>query len=221
MIEITKEGNEHYPDIRISNSERSFVIKRENAPDPYWVPDFHPLKDNDDITFIINETDGEVYNIFAMLYCDVIAVNIFSLEKRDVQNKSEDEIKRLKRENYKQKKANQKLAQDTGLVKDNIIYWHSEDYDTFEASAVLKIKMYERKVEITFSKNKKHEDFPYYYPTYAIRISESSSIYQNFFYLFVRLHRQLQLLEREKTNFECKGTSECPILLKKRNNKRL
>lgn len=209
MVTITKEGSENYPDIRIYDGKRSFLIKREYAPDPYWIPDFHPLNDNDDITFEINKNDGEVYKLFEMLHRNIITGNILPLDETNIKNKSEDEIKIFKREKAKQRKSYQRLAQNTGLVKNDIITWHSEDLDPFESSAVLTIKKCEDKILIIFSKSKKHEEFSNNFPTYAIRISESWSRYQSFFSIFVRLHRQLQSLEYDKNKFTSDHISEC------------
>ena len=214
MIKITRQGDESYPDIIISDDKRSFLIKRKGAPDTYWIPDYHPLNDNEDITFIINKIDGEVYNIFKDLYYDVINGNIFPLEEEDIQNKSDDEIAKLKVEKEEKKNRNIELAEDTGLVKDNVIYWHSEDADPVETSAVLTIKKYKEKIEIIFSKNKEHEDFPNNQPTYAIRISDSWSEHESFFAIFVRAHRQLQALER-KLESEITSKGQALILSKK------
>lgn len=213
MITITKEGNECYPDIRIFDGIKSFLIKRMNAPDLYWIPDFHPLDDNENIKFIINETDGVIYTLFESLYNDVITGNIFPLKMEDIKDKPANEIRRLQNENMEQKKRYQKLAYDTNLVKDNIITWHSEDYDSFESAAVLTIEKNESQIEIIFSKNKDDEYNFQYRPTYVIRISESWGIYQNFFCPFVILHRQLQALALEKVNF----TDE--VIFSKKKNK--
>lgn len=195
MITVTKESSTDYPNIRISDGEKSFVIIRKNAPDLYLIPDFNAINDNDDIKFVINESDDKIYSIFEILYHDIINGNVFG---------SENETKKLKHKEIEQRKENQKLAQRTGLVKDGVIFWHSEDFDLFELSAVLKIEKHEKGIEITFSKNKTDKDFLCNWPTYAIRISESWSIYQSFFCPFVRLHRQLQALEVDKSTYAIK-----------------
>ncbi len=200
MITITKEGPIEYPDIRISDGEKSFIIARSFTPDLCWIPDFHPLNDTEDIIFVIHENDGEVYHLFETLYNDIITGNVFPLEKEDIQNKTEKEVKIIKEKKAEWRKEHQKIAKERELVKDGIIFWHSDDHDPFETAAVLKIEKLEKEIIITFIKNKENEDFPQSWPTYAIRICESGSLYGNFFCPFVRLHRELQKLEFSFTN---------------------
>ncbi len=198
MITITKEGSKEYPNIRVFDGTKSFLIIRHDAPDTFWIPDYDRINDIDDIKFIIEEKNDGVYCLFNKLYQDIITGNVFDLENECV-SKSKDETKRLKQENDERMKHWQVLAISTGLVKDGIILWHSDDYDPFETAAVLKIEKYENKIEITFSKSKENEDFPINRPTYAIRICENGSRYRYFHCPFTRLHCQLQAMEPDKS----------------------
>ena len=197
MITITEEGDISYPNIRISDGTKSFLLGRDGFPDPVWLPDFHPINDKDDIKFIINKKDGEVYDIFNELYKNVIAGDIyFFTEKGTSKN---------------QRKKNREKSIQTGLVGERTITWKSEDLDPIESSATLTIKKTISQIEIIFSKNKPHSDNNNYYPTYAVRLSQSWSRHDQFWIVFVLAHQKLQMLaqkQRFSINDPLKNTLE-------------
>jgi len=194
---IKKYGDERYPSIEIHDGVKSFKIGRAEFPDPVWFPEVNAYKNNHDIVFTFTQADKELYELFLKLYKDIISGNVFPLQYNDIIDKTHDEIIRLKRKKDKERFEYKKRAENIGLVKDGVIQWHSEDYDPYEYSSILKIEKVDNQIIVTFIKNKEHQEHSYYMPTYLVRITESGGIYASthYFVHFVRLHRALQALD--------------------------
>lgn len=203
MIKVEKIGESNYPNIRVSNGINSFVIARAGFPDPVWYPEINAFENEEDITFKIIEEDGDIHTLFVKLYQDIIDGNIFPLTKEELENRSPEEVKKLKRENAKRKAQFRADAKNSGLVTNGIINCHSEDYDAYDYASVLTIKRIDNEIEIMFSKNKRNPDesFPRTYSTYHVRITEVGGIYGDFFIPFIKIHRYLQSLNLEDNYF--------------------
>lgn len=204
MIKIEKNNDENNPDIIISDGLNSFIIARNNLPDLCWHPELNYYTNNEDVIFKIKEEDGEIHILFDQLYQDIIDGNIFPLKDSDLIGKSSDEIKKNIEENEEQKSIFKELAKSSGLIKNGVITWHSEDYDEYEFSSVLTIKKLDDTINIIFSKNKisNNENSMLFHPTYNIRITESGGRYWPFFILFANFRRKLQNIDWEKINIE-------------------
>lgn len=204
MIKVEKVDNSVYPNIRISDGIKSFVIARNNFPDPCWYPEINFITNNDDITFTIREEDGDIYILFNKLYQDIIDANVFPLTDRNFKCKTHQEIEKLKQEKQEENEEYKEVARRSGLVNNGVICLHSDDYDEYEYASTLTIKKVDNNIEITFSKNKinHNENFSETPPTYLVRITESGGRYWPFHMVFVKLHRNLQALKESSFNEE-------------------
>ena len=92
---------------------------------------------NEDTTFIINKDNYPAYLLFTKLYQTIISGNIFSIDKENIikecelsnldyhQILLEKELQAQERiSNFKAK------AQATGLIKNNVITWLSDDFSS-------------------------------------------------------------------------------------------
>lgn len=197
MITVEKVGNDTFPDIRISDGSKSFMIARNNLPDLVWYPEeVRSFTNSDDITFTIREEEGDIFTLFEKFYSDVIDGNLFPLTNDKLKGKTETEITELVKEKAKEKRQYRKLAKDRGLVRNGIICWHSDNYDQYEYAAVLTIKKVGKQIEIIFSRNNQNlESSQMWIPSHYVRICESGSRYQLFYVIFAQFYRQLQLLD--------------------------
>ncbi len=188
MITLEKLWDEENPDIRIHDGINSFVIARNYLPDPCWYPEIDYYTNDVDISFVIKKEDNEIYTLFDELYQNIKEGNIFT-NINDTINKSSKEVKRKGSLYYKG------VAQKIGLIQDNKIVIHSEDYDPYDLASVLEIEKANEEFKIVFKKNKINSDFSsMQVPTYNIRIVESYGRYWPYNVIFSKFRTKLQKL---------------------------
>jgi hypothetical protein len=195
MIKLEKVGNEFNPDIRISDGINSFMIARNNLPDLCWYPEINYFKNKDDVIFKIDKNEGKIYLLFLRLYLDVINGNIFPYEDDVFRDKSPQEVERLKKEKDERDTEYRRRGRDSGLIQDDIIIMHSEDYDEYDCASILEIHKNDNEITVIFKKNKINFELGNTkIPTYNVRITESMGRYWPFNVIFSNFRRKLQNL---------------------------
>lgn len=165
-----------------SNSKERFVIKTDEGPFKiyygsdlclYWSCSSSDDDMEDFYQYSITKDNKHVYNIFDDLYDSVISKKPF---KHIVSDDSE------KYYSYS----------DNGLIKDNSIEWHSDDF-SYDASSVLKIEKNEETGDyiVTFYKSKIVSDGIGPFCTYTVKISTGASRYDPYNATFINMYQQL------------------------------
>lgn len=175
MLEVEKRKNAHDYDVfAITTEEGTFEISFQNNLDLYWryCYEGNILDTLATHTFTITKENYFIYSLFDNLYNSIKEGNP-----------------------YKGYSDNLKKFNNELLFKNNIIDWHSDDFDYDKASCVM-IEKLEEQYKITFKKSK--PDWTQgLFITYCVRFSNSGSRYKPFNVAFINMYQDLK-----KYNFD-------------------
>ncbi len=187
----------------------------------------------EDTTFIINKDNYPVYLLFTKLYQTIISGNIFPIDKENIikecelsnldyhQILLEKELQNQERiSNFKAK------AQATGLIKNNIITWLSDDFSSEIAPYFTITKVNDYYVFEFFNNslnNASKNDLDYFFlkimqlkNNHSVRIRNSGSSYEPFNVCFMKLYQELITLSQ--LDYEQIGIEEYQILASSKEN---
>ncbi len=169
---------------------------------------------DDNPTFIIGKDNYPVYLIFAKLYAEIISGAVYPFEKEEILKKCEllnmDYHEELQdnEEFYEEDLMHYRyIAKKTGLVKDKIITWVSDEYPV-EIAPLFKIKKENDNYILKFSNNRYNPNFSYSDDFFlknmknkhqiSVRIRMSGSRYNPFNACFMRIYNPLMELGLNK-----------------------
>ena len=175
MLEIKRSYDAYcHQRFTIKTSDGSFRIFYGQDLSLYWspiIPEFDDIED--EYKYIITKDDNKVYHIFDELYESIISGLPFKFFKYD------------NAENYIP-------YNDNGLVKNNVIEWHSDDYSYDAASAFMIEKDFENeKFLITFKKSKLITDDISPFFTFAVKVSTGECRYDPYNATFIDMYGKL------------------------------
>lgn len=164
-----------YYSFEIKLDEGTFDIIFAGNLDLYWdyTCKYDELKSSDKKEFFVSRKDGYIYELIEELYENIINYNVFS---DDLENNEE----------IKKKMIESDVSNPRKLCKNGVIDWHSDDYSYDDASRLI-IEKDGDLYRITFVKGLTD----YFRPTFAIRICNSGSRYQEFNNCFMKMYNKL------------------------------
>ena len=136
-----------------------------------------------DSTFIIGKDNYPVYLIFTKLYQEIISGKVYPFNKEEILKKSEllnldyHEELQENEEFYEEDLMHFRyIAKKTGLVKDNIITWASDEYP-LEIAPLFKIKKENDNYIFKFFNNNYNSNFPYSDDFFLKQMQHNNEIY--------------------------------------------
>lgn len=146
----------------IETNEGSFRIYCDNDQNLYWGCDFSDIDDlKDSYSYTITNDNKKVYKIFDKLYQSIVSGATY--DNKEIVNP---------------------------LVKDNVIEWHSDDFE-YDAASVLTIEKIQNNFSVTFHRSKLTQDDLSAFFTYSVKIDAYDSRYYSYNINFIDMYNEL------------------------------